>query len=235
LIGSGESKQAWNNASLATISSPVDCGAFFLQAFYTKSGGTKLPLDSKVFVIDFSSSSILIKCDDASKAGTFQVFYDVAMSKYPTNLLASSSSFKVVLTKPNTAPTLSGLATKAQQVTVTIPFPAADQTISVGKPTDVDGDKVTTEFQNNGNMDLAYDEAKGVVTVAKSAKDGTYSATIKVKDDNTSGPLTTTYSLTIKVTVTLADLPATNSTATANDTQPSNKTATNDTTTAIKI
>ena len=71
------------------------------------------------------------------------------------------------MTKPNTAPTLSGLATKQATFSVEIPAIAADQSITVGKPSDADGDKVSVDFVNNGQSELTYDAAKGVILVAK--------------------------------------------------------------------
>ena len=93
---------------------------------------------------------------------------------------------------------------------------AADQTVSVGKPTDADGDKVAVEFVNNGQNELVYDEAKGVIIVAKSIKDGSYNVQLKLKDNNAS-PLQTTYSVTIQVSHKMPDSP-TNSTDTKNQT-----------------
>ena len=137
-----------------------------------------------LFKVDFSTSSVTIKGTDAGTVGTYTIYFEVALSNYPTNRKTTTNPFKVVVTKPNTAPTMSGLATKLATFNVEIPFPPADQIVSVGKTVDSEGDKVVVQFDNNGAQELAFDQASGSIKLAAATKEGTYGASLKLQDDN---------------------------------------------------
>lgn len=143
--------------------------------FYTKAGTTKLPLDGKLFKVDLAGSSITITGTDPKMAGTYTVYFDVALVNYPSNVKSTTTPFKVTVTKPNTAPTLSELSKKQSMVQLEIPkMPAEAYFIPTGNPVDAENDKVSIEFENGGEAFISYDKSSGQIVVSSGIIDGAY-------------------------------------------------------------
>jgi len=102
----------------------------------TKSG----PPASNAITADLAGSVITLNTSDPLKVGVYYIYYSVALANYPSNTVTSTKPFKVVIIKPNTAPTLSALAMTHTTFFVEIQYPPADQIFSVGTPKDAESD-----------------------------------------------------------------------------------------------
>jgi hypothetical protein len=61
-----------------------------------------------------------------TKAGTYTIFYDVALQDYPINFKPIGTPFKVMATKPNSAPTLASMFRKQAIYSIEIPPESSD-------------------------------------------------------------------------------------------------------------
>ena len=87
--------------------------------------------------------------------GSYKVYYEVALKNYVTAKKSSTSPFTVIITKPNTAPTLSLLNSK--QVTIEIELSNDKYSVvPVGKLVDAEGDTVTLTFDNTGQNSISF-------------------------------------------------------------------------------
>ena len=133
----------------------MNCGPFIITQFWTIDGSGKLPLNTKIFQVDFTALTLTIKSNDVSLIGSYKVYYEVALKNYVTAKKSSTSPFTVIITKPNTAPTLSLLNSK--QVTIEIELSNDKYSVvPVGKLVDAEGDTVTLTFDNNGQNSISF-------------------------------------------------------------------------------
>lgn len=147
--------------------------------------------------MDQANHSIAMRTDDITKAGSYVIYYEVALVNYPNNKMTVDVPFKITLIKPHSEPRLSVLG-KMLSWTFNVEVPTTTSVL-VGTPYDPDGEDVLAEF-SSGGLPITYNSKTGLILVDPSIKVGIYSLIIKLTDINPMGAYMTSYSILLKVT-----------------------------------